>query len=149
MPPPLDDARACMYCDEQQHCAVAHVAIERGPPLADGVAQLFSKHTAHLEAGHVGYYEYWNGLVAYEEAAGATSQRELYGLRGGEREARGRALANMHLVQLRRADSTAAGPAAARTPPRWVHTFGRALSSVIRVILGETGSRVIYPRLEL
>ena len=123
-PSPIGEPRECSRCDKLAACTLTHRAIEHGDGASFGAPELYNAHTSHLEPPHVAYLSRWLRLVDREERSSHPLGGEMVRLEAEEREALGRALADLVLIGIDKAPND--------DPTRneqWVHTFRRAVDT--------------------
>ncbi|CDF41218.1 unnamed protein product [Chondrus crispus] len=102
--PPLLQGREdlCAKCFANDTCMIQHKLLENGSSetVKGGPGPgLFREKAMHLTDEHAAYYMFWRRVLADEEAHAARPQNEVWNMRGSQREALGRCLSNLRMVE--------------------------------------------------
>lgn len=102
--PPLLQGREdlCAKCFANDTCMIQHKLLENGTSetVEGGPGPgLFREKAMHLTDEHAAYYTFWRRVLADEEAYAARPQNEVWNMRGSQREALGRCLSNLRMVE--------------------------------------------------
>lgn len=101
--PPLLKGREdlCAKCFSIDSCMIQHKLFENGnhETVEGGPGiDVFREKASHLTPDHASYYGFWRRLLADEEAHAGMSRSEVWTMRGSQREAVGRCLSSLRLI---------------------------------------------------
>lgn len=101
--PPLLKGREdlCSKCFANDSCMIQHKLFENGnhETVEGGPGiEVFREKASHLTPDHASYYGFWRRVLSDEEAHAGMSRSEVWTMRGSQREALGRCLSNLCLV---------------------------------------------------
>lgn len=138
----LKDLNTCRRCSQAQNCTTFHKAAEQGDGMTSGLGSFFNEMTDHMTNTYMNFFTNWFKLVCLEgkEMEEKRTQREIWCLKGWDRERLGRCFSFMVLKP-----SDHNGITANRRYFR--HTFERAADHPSLTLLQDvpitTGDRVI------
>ncbi|KAJ1927120.1 DNA replication endonuclease-helicase Dna2 [Tieghemiomyces parasiticus] len=99
LPPMIKDPRTCKTCPALTTCLLFHRAVELGTEASSGLGALFTARMQTVTSSQEAFFARWQQLIDLEETDIARLRRELWTLQAPEREALGRCLAGLIVLE--------------------------------------------------
>lgn len=101
LPPVIGNAgNECAHCYEKASCMILHKTLEGGTLESSGLApEQFDGLVGHVSETHSSYVKSWMTMIQLEEDTAKGYQREIWTLSGPQREAKGRCISCLRLVE--------------------------------------------------
>ena len=137
LPPTIDSKHDCSRCYVTDECMLYKRAVEGGltDAASSPIADLYDAKVMHLTAQHLRFFQHWEHLLTLEEDDVVRFRRELWTMTAAAREATGRCLADMVLVEQKLSEQSSGSRELSRSlngmNDRVVVSFGKANHSSI------------------
>lgn len=99
LPPTIDSRFKCQRCYSRDACMLYRRAVERVTDTDSPIADLYDEATSHLTPQDLSFFADWDALLSHEERSLQRYQSELWTMSAEARQATGRCLTLVSMLQ--------------------------------------------------